>query len=173
MGTNSTAAYGMYSRAVALPEVISALTRAGFEKKEICMVLSPAHPDATAVSDASGYRCDQEAKKSANTIGWFSQFGAVVIPTVGVFIRSPQFCSALLEDLNLPELSEGQRTLLGLGFSPDQAKRLHRQICDFGALLYVRCKESSKASGVVDVMRSTGAREAASLEYLKAAAVAA
>jgi len=47
-----TAAYGMYPRNVALPEVVSALNQAGFGNEDICMVLSPAHPVATVVGDA-------------------------------------------------------------------------------------------------------------------------
>lgn len=172
MSTNSTAAYGMYPREAVLPEIVSALRQAGLDKREICMVLSPAHPDATAVRETGDYGRDQSAKKSARTIGWFSEFGAVVIPTVGVFIRSQEFFRALLQDENTPSLSQVQRTLLGLGFSPEQAKRLHRQLCDFGTLLFVTCKESSKTNSIIDILRNTGAREAASLESLKAAVVA-
>ena len=46
MIANGTAAYGMYSRNTALPEVVCALNKAGFSSQDICMVLSPAHPDA-------------------------------------------------------------------------------------------------------------------------------
>ena len=52
MSANGTAAYGMYPRNVPLEEVVTALNQAGFENQDICMVLSPAHPVATGVSDA-------------------------------------------------------------------------------------------------------------------------
>src|SRR5579863_6685298 len=84
VNANVTAAYGMYARDTALPDVVFALNEAGFQNEDICMVLSPAHPDAAAVRDAS--TLDAEATQSAlgaRMIGWFSQFGAVVIPTVG------------------------------------------------------------------------------------------
>src|ERR1700757_1900877 len=93
---SGTAAYGMYSRNVALPEVVSALNRAGYHNENICMVLSPAHPDAAIFQentvDVAG------SATTARMIGWFSGFGAVVIPTVGVFVRSQAFLKALFTE---------------------------------------------------------------------------
>jgi hypothetical protein len=125
MMANGTAAYGMYPRNVALPEVVYALNRAGFGNEDICMVLSPAHPVATVVRDAQLLDAKpEESATSARMIGWFSEFGAVVIPTVGFFIRSQAFFHALLIEQNFPAMSRGSRTLVGLGFSEDEAKRL-------------------------------------------------
>ncbi len=174
MSANGTAAYGMYSRNVALPEVVCALNRAGFGNEDICMVLSPAHPDAAVLRDASIF--DTGAAKSSNSarmIGWFSEFGAVFIPTVGFFIRSQAFSETLSMEQNFPTLSRGCRTLLGLGFPQDEAKRLGQQLSDVGALVYVSCPESNQARGAIELLRRTGAREAASLGALKASAVAA
>lgn len=166
MSMNIAAAYGMYTRTVALPDVVGALNSAGFAKEDICMVLSPAHPDAAAMRDASLLDTDLESTSSARTIGWFSRFGAVVIPTVGFFVRSQAFLQALFADQNAPTLSRGSRTLLGLGFSEDDAKRLDHQLCDVGAMVYVSCGEGTRADGAIQLMRSTGAREAASLHPL-------
>lgn len=164
MNINGTAAYGMYARNVALPDVVGALNRAGFEKEDICMVLSPAHPDAAAVNEASTFDAQgSQSATGARMIGWFSEFGAVVIPTVGFFIRSQAFFHALLVEQNFPSLSRGSRTLLGLGFSQSEAKRLGSQLCDVGALVYVNCRENAKADGASELLRRTGAREAASL----------
>ena len=174
MRANRTAAYAMYPRNVALPEVVSALNQAGFEKEDICMVLSPAHPAATAAGDATiGDVAREQSAMSARTIGWFSELGAVVIPTVGFFIRSQAFFHALLIEQNFPGLSRGSRTLLGLGFSQDEAKRLGHQLCDVGALVYVSCKESAKADWAIELLRRAGAREAASLGMAQAAQAAA
>jgi hypothetical protein len=171
-----TAAYGMYPRNVALPEVVSALNQAGFGNEDICMVLSPAHPVATVVGDAKiggGAGAREESAISARMIGWFSEFGAVVIPTVGFFIRSQAFFHALLAEQNVPALSRGSRTLLGLGFSEEEAKRLGHQLCDVGALVYVSCQESAKANWAIELLRRAGAKEAASLAMAQAAAAAA
>jgi hypothetical protein len=136
MLANQLAAYGMYSRNIALPEIVSTLNRAGFENEDICMVLSPAHPVASVVRDA---RIDsanlQDGADGANLIGWFSKFGAVVIPTVGFFIRSQGFLHALLIKDEGSALCGGSKTLSGLGFSNDDASRLGRQLGDVGALV--------------------------------------
>lgn len=163
-----TAAYGMYSRNVALPDVVWALNRAGFDKQDICMVLSPAHPDASSVFDQSGGK----DSTSARMIRWFSEFGAVFIPTVGFFIRSDAFSRALTAE-HSGTLSRGSHTLLGLGFSKDEAKRLGQLLCDVGALIYVSCSESNKAYGTIELLRKMGAREAATLGAGKSIAVAA
>jgi hypothetical protein len=174
MKATGTAAYGMYSRTVDLPEVASALNQAGFENEDICMVLSPAHPDAASVRDANFFTTGStERSAGARLIGWFSKFGAVFIPTVGFFARSQAFFEAMSKECNVPALSRGSRALLGLGFSPDDAKRLGYQLYDVGALIYVSCAESGKANALIELLQRTGAREAASLRTTKAAAVAA
>jgi hypothetical protein len=165
---NGTAAYAMYPRNVALPEVVYALNAAGFGKEDICMVLSPAHPDAATVFENEGAR----NSTSARMIAWFSEFGAVFIPTVGFFIRSQTFFQALSSEQNVPTLSRSSRTLLGLGFPQEEAKRLGRQLSDFGALVYVSCAESTR-EGAIKLLRQMGAREAASLGDAKLSAVAA
>jgi hypothetical protein len=169
MKANGTAAYAMYPRSVALLDVVCALNQAGFGNEDICMVLSPAHPDAATVFDGEG----EKVSASARMIAWFSEFGAVFIPTVGFFIRSQSFFDALSSEQNLPSLSRGSRTLLGLGFPQEEAKRLGRQLSDFGALVYVSCTETAKADGAIKLLRKLGAREASSLGVAKAVAAAA
>lgn len=174
MSNTRTAAYGMFSRYVALPEVVCALNKAGFEKEDICMVLSPAHPDAAIFQEplpesASG----QECSTTTRTIRWFSEFGAVVIPTIGVFIRSQDFFRALLTNQSSSALSRGSRTLMDLGFSQDDAKRLGLRLSDVGALVFVSCPERAKASGAIELLRRTGAQEASSLGGALAAAASA
>ena len=174
MSTNGTAAYGMYPRSVALPEVVYALNRAGFGNEDICMVLSPAHPVASVIQDARVMDVEtEESASSARMIGWFSEFGAVVIPTVGFFIRSQAFFHALVIEQNFPSMSHSSRTLVGLGFPEEEAKRLGHQLCDVGALVYVACEESGKADHAVELLRRAGAREAAGLRMAKAADAAA
>jgi hypothetical protein len=175
MMNTRTAAYGMYSRDVALPDVVCALNRAGFDKENICMVLSPAHPDAAIFQDSqdsTSGMTGHECSPTARMIRWFSEFGAVVIPTIGVFIRSQDFFSALLANPSPSALSRGSRTLMDLGFSQDDAKRLGMRLCDVSALVYVSCPEGTKAIGAIELLRRTGAQEASSLGAMTAAAAA-
>jgi hypothetical protein len=172
--TNTAAAYGMYPRTVGLPSVVSALNHAGFENKDICMVLSPAHPAATVVRDAKMPDAKpEESATGARMIGWFSEFGAVVIPTVGFFIRSLAFFHALSIEKDFPAMSRGSRTLVGLGFSEGEATRLGHQLSDVGAMVYVSCRENSNANSAIELLRGAGAKEASSLAMAKAAEAAA
>lgn len=173
MITSGTAAYGMYSRHVALPDVVSELNSAGFTKQDICMVLSPAHPDVAALHDSDAFSCKQSDRTiSTRMIDWFSRFGAVVIPTVGLFIRSTVYFQAILSDQSTSSMSLGSRTLLGLGFSQDEAKRLGHRLTDVSALIYVSCKEKDKTSRAIELLRRTGAQEANSLGKMTSAATA-
>lgn len=165
---NKPVAYAMYTRDVLLPEVVGALNRAGFGNKDICVVLSPAHPDAS-VFDAEGGK----NPSSARIIAWFSALGAVFIPTIGFFIRSHTFSPALSSEPNFPSMSRGCRTLLGLGFPYEDATRLGRQLSDIAALVYVPCAESSKADRVTQLLRSLGAREASTIGPAKVSVAAA
>ena len=137
------------------------------------MVLSPAHPNAVPLHDAAAFNVPEaDSTLSARMIDWFSKFGAVVIPTVGLFVRSHAYLQALLNDENVPSVSQGCRTLLGLGFSQDDAKRLGHRLCDVGALIYVTCKEADKAKRVIELLQRTGAQEAARVKKLAAVASA-
>jgi len=152
---------------------VSALNSAGYHNEDICMVLSPAHPDAAIFQDNATDVAASESTTTARMIRWFSGFGAVVIPTVGVFVRSQAFLNALFTEKTSSALSRGCRTLVDLGFSPDDAKRLGHQLCDVTALVYVTCAENDTAIGAIELLRRTGAKEAATLEAIRATAAAA
>jgi hypothetical protein len=174
MTVNESAAYGNYPRDISLTEIVGTLNRAGFGNEDICMVLSPAHPDATAVRDARIVNAELEQNAaSARMIGWFGEFGAVVIPTVGFFIRSQAFFRALIIEQDFSPLCGGSRTLVGLGFSQDDATRLDRQMGEVGVLVYVACPERARADWAIELLRRTGAREAANVEASRAAAAVA
>ena len=168
MLANEAAAYGVYSRHIALSDIVSTLNRAGFENEDICMILSPAHPMASLVRDARIESANlQDGAAGANMIGWFSEFGAVVIPTVGFFIRSQAFLHALLFEDDGSALGGGSKALAGLGFSNDDARRLGPQLGDVGALLYVACPEPASADSAIELLIRSGAKEAAGVGSAK------
>jgi hypothetical protein len=165
MAMNSAAAYGIYSQDIALDDIVRNLNQAGFENESICMMLSPRHPIASMVRDASLFNVEKEASAvTAGLIGWLSEFGAVLIPTVGFFIRSQVFFHALMVARRAPALCGNARTLVGLGFSEEEAERFEDQLGDLGALVYVSCAEGAKTLWAREVLRHTGAQEAATLE---------
>lgn len=164
MAMNAAAAYGIYSQDVSLTDIVRDLNQAGFDNEDICMMLSPAHPIAAMVRDASVFNSEREANAAtAGLIGWLSGFGAVLIPTVGFFIRSQAFFHALMVAREAPALCGNSRTLMGLGFSEEEAERFEDQLVDLGVLVYVSCAEGAKTVWAREVLRHTGAHEAATL----------
>jgi len=162
MAMNTAAAYGIYSKDVALADVVQNLNQAGFENESICMMLSPEHPIASVVRGASLFNAERESDAvTTKLIGWLSEFGAVMIPTVGFFIRSQAFFHALMTTRAAPALCGNARTLVGLGFTEEEAERYEDQ---FGVLVYISCADVAKTHWAREVLRHSGAQEVATLE---------
>ena len=170
----NAAAYGIYSQDVALTDIVRNLNQAGFENEDICMMLSPGHPIASMVRDASLFNEREASALTAGLIGWLSEFGAVLIPTVGFFIRSQTFFQALMVAREAPAFCGNAKTLVGLGFSQADAARFEDQLEHLGVLVYVSCAEGAKTLWAREVLRHTGARETATIieETIKIAATA-
>ena len=99
MAGHAVAAYGIYPHRVALNEVLKTLNHAGFNNESICVMLSPAHPIATVVREANVLNAEREKSAvTAGLIGWLAKFGAVLIPSVGFFIRSREFLHAIIAE---------------------------------------------------------------------------
>jgi hypothetical protein len=162
MAMNTAAAYGIYSQDVALADVVQNLNQAGFENESICMMLSPEHPIASVVRGASLFNAERESGAvTTKLIGWLSEFGAVMIPTVGFFIRSQAFFHALMVARAAPALCGNARTLVGLGFTEEEAERYEEQL---GVLVYISCADVAKTHWAREVLRHSGAQEVATLE---------
>src|SRR5580658_607066 len=165
MTESTTAAYGFYPQDIALTDVVRNLNLAGFENESICMMLSPGHPIASIVRDASLFNVEKEASAvTAGLIGWLSEFGAVLIPTVGFFIRSQAFFHTLMVAREAPALCGNAKTLMGLGFSEREAQKYEDQLDRLGVLVYISCANGAKTDWAREVLRHTGAKEAATLE---------
>jgi hypothetical protein len=163
----------MYPPSASLNDVVHTLNHAGFVNEDICMMLSPSHPIASLVRDAGLHDYDRQANSiAAKLIGWLSEFGAVMIPTVGFFIRSQAFFKALVSGDDAPGFCGQSTTLEGLGFNAHDAARFEEQIRGTGVLIYVACPEGAKRDSAIKLLRSTGAREAAMLECSEMAAAA-
>jgi len=174
MAVSAAAAYGLYSHNVALTDIVRNLNQAGFDNEDICMMLSPDHPIASIVRDASLFNTERESSAvTAGLIGWLSEFGAVLIPTVGFFIRSQAFFHALMVAREAPALCGNAKTLVGLGFSTEEAERFEDELRDLGVLVYISCNEGAKTRWAREVLRHTGAHEAATLDERLAVAATA
>jgi hypothetical protein len=155
----------MYPHDAALNEIVHTLNQAGFGNEDICMMLAPTHPIGRIVREASILNAEREASTAtAGLIGWLSEFGAVVIPTVGFFIRSQASFHALVVSRDSPALCGNSHTLVGLGFSESDAERYEKQLREVGVLVYVACPENARTNWAMELLRRTGAKEAAVLE---------
>jgi hypothetical protein len=171
MALKIPAAYGMYSDDVALREVVQMLNRSGFRKEDICLMVSPEHPIAAVLREANILGAERSA--GAVTTGlftWLMKLGAVMIPTVGFFIRSQAFLHALLMRTDSRALSDHSNALVELGFSQIDAQRFDGQIRDMGVLVYVACLQGARTDRAADVLRQMGAHEAATMEVAYEAA---
>ena len=134
----------MYSQDASLNDIVDTLNQAGFDNEDICMMLSPSHPIAAVARNARLFGSERGSNvATAGLIGWLSEFGAVMIPTVGFFIRSQAFFHALMVARDAPALCGNSRSLVGLGFSDDDADRFEGQLRKLGVLVYVACPELS------------------------------
>jgi hypothetical protein len=162
---NTNAAYGVYAEDVQVCAVVRTLNDAGFGNEDICLMLAGTHPISTVVRDASLLNSEREATTVTTTlINWLSEFGAVVIPTVGFFIRSPTFFRALVTARDAPALCGSSKTLMDLGSSEEDAERLQDQLCEHGVVVYVACSETARASWAMELLRRMGAQETAELD---------
>jgi hypothetical protein len=170
MAANPLAAYGMYPDPVSLDEVFNTLNRGGIGNKSICMMLSPKHPIAAAVRAASVLSTDREASAvTARLIGWLAEFGAVVIPTVGCFIRSQEFFQAIFCEKKATARYGSSQTLEDLGFPECDAERFDTRLREVGALVYISCAESTNTEWALELLRGTGAQEFGTLDHHQAA----
>jgi hypothetical protein len=160
MTMTGTAAYALYPQNVALHEILRTLGQAGFEKESICMMLSPKHPITSIVRDTNAYGFERDTNAiTAGLLGWLSEFGAVLIPTFGFFIRSRQFFHALIVEEDSFQGCSHHHTLAGLGFADNDAERYENQLRDMGVMLYVACSETARTHWALELMRATGAQE--------------
>jgi hypothetical protein len=162
---SAAAAYGMYSGDVEIVDVVQALNGAGFRKEDMCLMLAPSQHIAESMRGANLLNAEATATAvSARVIAWCSEFGAVVIPTVGFFIRSQVFLRALVVARNAPAFCGRPGTLAGLGFSDSDAERLEKQLQQAGFLVYVASQEPARVRWATELLRGTGAVETATLE---------
>ena len=162
---NTAAAYGVYRDPVEVGEVVRTLNRAGFDNEAMCLIFAPTHPIAGMVREASAVRasCTGGAVTEA-LIAWLAEFGAVVIPSLGFFIRSHAFLHALLVARDAPALCGNFRTLSCLGFPEPDARRLESELQNAGFLIYVTSEQPARALFARELLARMGAQESVVLE---------
>ncbi|HTW59088.1 MAG TPA: hypothetical protein VMD99_13230 [Terriglobales bacterium] len=165
MAVTGSAAYAIYPHDAGLHEILRTLRQGGFDKENICMMLSPKHPITTIVRDPN-FRALEPDKSAVNAglIGWLSEFGAVLIPTFGFFIRSREFFRALVVEQDSEARCGRRGTLAGLGLAEDDATRFEKQLREVGVFLYVACPETARTRWALELLRASGAEESGLVE---------
>ncbi len=164
MAVNAPAAYGLFSQETALQDVVRALNQAGFANRDICLMLAPSHPIASVVRDATLFNNERAVNRAiANTIGWLSEFGAVLIPRVGFFIRSQAYFHALVASDEASSFCGNACALIGLGFSREAAEKYASHLSKLGVMIYVSCSEGTATRTASELLRSSGAQESATI----------
>jgi hypothetical protein len=160
MSAKTPAVYAIYPQSIPLKELLQTLAQGGFDKESICMMIAPTHPVAEMVREANMHSFERDAHAaSAGLIGWLSEFGAVLIPTFGFFIRSREFFHALVVEQESLAYCGRHGTLVALGFSERDARRFEHHVRESGVLLYVSCANSAQAQWALELMRTWGADE--------------
>jgi hypothetical protein len=154
------AAYGSYSEAVCVETVIEALNHAGFESKNICLILAPQHPIATAVRGARLAAELDTAADATSLVEWLAQLGAVVVPGVGLFVHSSDYLQTLMETHAGDDGIGSSGLLCSLGLRRSSAERCQHNLQQEGALVFVRCDEVAESEWAREIMFQTGADEA-------------
>jgi hypothetical protein len=174
MTAKTPAVYAIYPQSVALNELLQTLSQGGFEKESICMMIAPTHPVAEMMREANTHSFERGTQAaSAGLIGWLAEFGAVLIPTFGFFIRSREFFQALVVEQDSIAYCGRHGTLVALGFSERDARRCEHRLRESGVLLYVSCASSAQSQWALELMRTWGADEIGLLRGKSKTAVAA
>ena len=153
-----SAAYGIYPPGVLLQNAVAVLNQSGFTKENICVIVSAKHPLAAAFREANILHRDNAISPNrAAMMAWLMKFGAVMIPTVGLFIRSKEFLKALITD----KACANSNGLVELGLSEVDAERFEIEMGDQGAFIYVASPNG--AAQAAELLRITGARRTATV----------
>ena len=153
---NSKAAIGFYLSGVGLQSVLDDLTRVGFRSEDVCAILPQTHSVARTLEDGLG---ESEAAQ------WFAQFGAVVIPGVGVFVAGQEFAAILRGSANGG--MAGDHALYDLGLPPGQIEGYREWLGGGGVIVYVSCKAEDQIYHAIEVLEEAGAEEVFRLDSLR------
>jgi hypothetical protein len=162
---STTAAYAIYPMAVEIDQIIDALNGAGCRDEDLCLLLTPTHRLAQAVKDArAAAKVLNSDPTMSGLLQWLSRFGAVIIPGVAFFVSSRVFLRAVLAPCPATHNSAYADSLIGLGLPPQEADRYGHRLRLDAIVLFVCCSGAARAHWIRELLRTTGAEEAACLQ---------
>jgi CBS domain-containing protein len=170
MENKKTAAFGIYSSALAAERAVDALVQAGFSHSAVSALLPNqqgtndfAHekhtkaPEGTTTGVATG-------GVLGGTLGLLAGIGALAIPGVGPFIAAGPIMGALA-GLGVGGAVGGLiGALVGMGIPEYEAKRYEGHLKKGGVLLSVHCDTADQITRAKGILTGTGAADIASTD---------
>ena len=157
---SQAAAYAVYSGGVELKHVVRALNRAGFHNEDICLLLAEEHPLAGCVRNLRLRPDDAPGSAMAELVQWMSRLGAVVIPRVGLFIRSRIFFRSLIAEPKTATCIGNIDALRNLSIPESELSHFAGLLNDSSGFVYVNCGFVDQSDRAKEILRSTGGEEA-------------
>jgi hypothetical protein len=159
-GPSPSAAYAVYSADVELERIVQSLNRAGFLNEDICLLLAEEHPLAGFVRNFRLRPDEARGSTTAKLVHWMSSLGAVVIPRVGLFIRSRNFLRSLISEPKTASCLGNVDALRNLSVPESELRRFTRLLDVSSVFVYVNCGLDAQSDRAREVLRSTGGKEA-------------
>lgn len=153
-----TAAFGLYLPDVDLQALVHDLGQAEFPHEDVCVVLPTSHPSAETLNALKTGTCKPDSvSRIQGVLSWLNKFGAVVIPTVGLFFGGNGFVGTLFAD------NRKQRTcnslLHSLGIPQSNANRYEDWVKQGGSVVYVCCDDVDRMHKACDMLDEADAEE--------------
>lgn len=153
------AAYGIFSVAARLDQIVSSLHAAGFDTSSICVFLPPSHPVASEVRNVKS-RVEEPVgdRDGQRVIAWLATLGGVVIPEVGFFVGARGYLHAVACGI----CQTGDRhsgALENLGIPADAAERYETRTREDATLVFVACDGWAQSEWAREILRLLRAEE--------------
>jgi hypothetical protein len=154
----SPAAAGLFFSGVGLESLLDDLNHSGSRSEDVCVLLPQNHSVSQSLHTLRSGACSLDsAPEIASVIEWLSQFGAVIIPGVGMFVSGREFAGTLFGCGNGERACDNALQELGL------ATRCVRHCEDWlrggGIVVYVSCAQDTELGLIASVLEEAGAEE--------------
>ena len=168
MAGKNTAAFGIYTRQLAVERAVDRLKEEGYRNTDIS-VLFPENQGTKDFAHEKHTKAPEGATTGAGTgvvvggaLGWLAGIGALAIPGLGPFIAAGPIMAALAGAGVGGTVGGVVGALVGMGMPEYEAKRYEGRVKKGGILLSVHCDNSDWTKKAKRIMEETGAEDVSS-----------
>jgi len=153
-----SAAVALYLSGVGLESLLDDLGCVGSKREDVCVVLPQTHSVSQTLHSLRSGTCSLDAAPEIESvIEWLSQFGAVIIPGVGMFVAGREFVGTLFGTAN--QSKAYGNAVRDLGLPPAYVQHYEDWIRGGGVMVYVCCNGDGGIHPVAEVLEEAGAEE--------------